>query len=241
LFLEVKSEGAFCNMRGIQRNINSNQSRINALLIVLRISFAFYILKLVFELFRYSLWMKVWRGVPISLRQAQLVEIIEMLSWAFQGVLFLLCGIYMILWMHRSYSNLGQFQQLRFDPVWAAIGWFVPVFSYFGPFMIYTSLVKGYEELLASQNYIRRNPRRHALKNWWWISWIVGVILLGLSFGYERYNLFCSAIASAVLMLSNLLLISSLSDMKMMEEGIGELKDINSLSIGSEDLLDDIC
>lgn len=184
--------------------------------------------------------MKVWKGVPISLRQAWLVETIEFISWGVQLILLVLCSIYMVLWIHRSYRNLGQFEQLRFDPIWAAIGWFVPVFSYFGPFMIYTALVKGYEELLASQNYIRRNPRRYALKNWWWITWIAGGILLSLGFGYEKYNLFCSVMAAAVLMLSNLLLISSLSDMKMMEEGIGELKDVNSLNIGSEDLLDDM-
>lgn len=184
--------------------------------------------------------MKVWRGVPISFRQAQLVERIEIFSWALQLILLVLSGIFMILWMHRSYSNLGRFERLRFTPVWTAVGWFVPIFSYFGPIMIYTQLVKGYEKLLISQNYIRRNPRRHALKNWWWISWIAGGILLNFSFGYERYNLFCSAMAAAVLMISNLLLISSLSDMQMMEEGISELKDVNSLTLGSDDLLDDM-
>ncbi|PWL24746.1 MAG: hypothetical protein DCO96_13175 [Fluviicola sp. XM-24bin1] len=69
---------------------------------------------------------------------------------------------------------------------------------------------------------------------------MVGTLLIVPSFGYEKMNLFCSAMSAAVLMLSNLLLISSLSDMKMMEEGIGNLKNVSHSAPASDDLLDDM-
>lgn len=224
----------------LQRKIRPNQYQIQAALVVFRISFAFYIAKLIFELFRYSIWTKVHNNVPIAPRQLALVEIIEIFTWLFQILFFVLCAIFLLIWIYRAYSNLGQFQRLQYPKNMSVIGWFLPVFSWFGPFMIYSAIVRGYEEVLATQNYIRRNPRRHSLKNWWWITWVLGGILLIPGFGYSRFDLFCSAMSAAVLMLSNLLLISSLSDMKMMEEGIGNLKNVTQSARTSDDLLDDM-
>lgn len=168
------------------------------------------------------------------------VERIDRWSLLLLGLIFIGALIAMCMWMYRSYSNLGQFERLRFPEVMAVVGWFLPVFSWFGPFLIYSSLVKGYENILTKQDYIRKNSRRQALKNWWWTTWIAGNILLAFSFGYERFNFFCSAMSAAVLMLSNLLLISSLSDMKMMEQGIANLKNVTQSNPTSDDLLDDI-
>jgi len=224
----------------LQRKIKPNQSQIKAALIVFRISFAFYVAKLIFELFRYSLWTKVHNGVPIAPSQLLITEIIEIGCWLFQSILLLLCGVFFLIWIHRAYSNLGQFQRLKYSENMSVISWFLPVFSWFGPFMIYSAIVSGFEEVLATQNFIRRDTRRHSLKNWWWVTWLIGGTLISLGFGYDRLNLFCSAISTAILMISNLLLISSLSDMKMMEEGIGNLKNVSQSASTSDDLLDDM-
>lgn len=157
-----------------------------------------------------------------------------------QVVLFVLTAVFFIRWMHRAYTNLGQFVRLQYPEIMTIVGWIIPIFSWFGPFMIYSAIVRGFEEELISQNYIRKNPRRMALKNWWWITWIAGGILFSLSIGQDQFNYFCSAMSAGLWMLSNLLLISSLSDLKMMEEGISNLKNVTQSSPASNDLLDDM-
>ncbi|XOV68080.1 MAG: DUF4328 domain-containing protein [Fluviicola sp.] len=224
----------------LQHKIQPNLFSVKSALVVLRVSFAFYAAKVVFELFRYSLWTKVNNGVPISSRQVFIVEFLEICSWIFQAILLIISAVFFLIWMYRAYTNLGQFQRLKYPENMSVLGWFLPVFNWIGPFLIYSAIVKGYEETLASQNYIRRNTRRQALKNWWWITWITGSVLFAFGFGYEKSSIFCSAMAAVVLMLSNLLLISSLSDMKMMEEGIGNLKNVTQSTRETDDLLDDI-
>lgn len=226
----------------LHRNILPNQARINALLVLLRIALVLSILRLVFELFRYSMWSKIFNGVLIHPRQQVLVELIHYLALILQALLFVSILIVVCFWMYRAYTNLGQFERLRYSENMAVIGWFLPVFSWFGPFMIYSAIVKGYEEVLAQQDYIRRDSRRHTLKNWWWITWIAGSLMVIFSFDYNRTGVFLSSLSAAILMLSNLLFISSLSDTKMMEEGIGNLKNVTSkvTAKSSDDLLDDV-
>ncbi|MCR9173956.1 MAG: DUF4328 domain-containing protein [bacterium] len=179
------------------------------------------------------------RGIYIHRSQVFLVEMIEILSWLLQLILFVLCAIFLLRWMYRAYQNLGQFERLQYSENMAVVGWFLPVFSWFGPFMIYSAIVRGFEEVLIKQQYIRKNSRRISLKNWWWITWVAGGLILVFGFGYERFNLFCSAFSTGILMLSNLLLISSLSDIKMMEEGIAGMKNVSASAPASDDLLDD--
>ncbi|PWL24745.1 MAG: hypothetical protein DCO96_13170 [Fluviicola sp. XM-24bin1] len=113
----------------IARKIQLNQSRMQGLLIALRISFAYYIAKFIFELFRYSIFTRVLNSVPIDPRQLVLVEFIEIVTWWFQFAFIVLCGIFMILWIHRAYTNLGQFERLKYSENMAVLGWFLPVFS----------------------------------------------------------------------------------------------------------------
>lgn len=227
-------------MDQVDRVIQSNSSRMQALIIVLRISFGFFILKLVFELFRYSLWTKITKGVPISPRQIWLVESLETNALKIQTILFIISAIFFISWKFRSYQNLGQFQRLVYPEKMAIASWFIPLFSFVGPILIYSEIVKGYEELLAKQNYIRRDTRRKSIKNWWWISWVAAQIVFVFSFGHERSNFFYSVFATGLFLLSNILLISSLNDTQMMERGIGELKQVKTVENSPKEALEEI-
>ena len=225
----------------IERKIQSNDTRIQALQIALRFSLAFYVLKLVFELFRYSIWAKASKGLPINPRQLSIVEYLERYySFHLQIVFFVICSILFASWMYRSYSNLGKFQRLKSSESIAAASWFIPLFSFFGPYLIYSEIVNGFEELLASQNYIRRDTRRKNVKNWWWLTWVVAQVAFAFSFGQEKSNFFYSALSTLLFLLSNVLILSSLNDTRMMEKGIGQLKhveEIENSDIASEDII----
>ncbi len=227
-------------MERIERSITPNASRIQALQVALRISLIFYGLKFVFELFRYSIWTKVSKGIPISSRQLGVVELIEENTLKFQIILFVICGILFMSWMHRSYNNLAQFQRLKASPIVSIIGWMVPMFSFIGPFLIYSEIVGGLEEHLAKQNYIRRDSRRFSIKNWWWITWIIAQVVILFSFGYTRTELFYAAVATLLFLISNFLILSSLNDTKMLEQGIGRLKNVTETPSSKTDDLDNI-
>lgn len=225
-------------MSELQRNILPNESRIKAVLIVLRVSLGFYVLKFVFELFRYSLWAKIRKGVPIDPNQTAWIELFEILSIVIQLTLFILVIIFLTLWLYRSYKNLGQFMKLRHGEYMPVLSWFIPIYSWVGPYLMYTEIVRGYEDILVQNNFIRRSARRIFLKNWWWFTFVVAQILWVLSFGHDRYNFFSNAFGTGLFLIANFLLLASLADVKIMEKGVSEMKDVRYKQEDPEDLLD---
>ncbi|GAB5418812.1 MAG: hypothetical protein Crog3KO_02070 [Crocinitomicaceae bacterium] len=142
--------------------------------------------------------------------------------------------------MYHSYINLSQFQRLKASPIVAILGWIVPLFSFTGPFLIYSEIVRGLQEHLAEQNYIRRDSRRMSIKNGWWLTWIVAQVVFFFSFGYSRTELFYAALASLLFLISNVLVLSSLNDTKMLEQGVGRLKNVSEVPSSSNDALDNV-
>jgi hypothetical protein len=183
--------------------------------------------------------MKVWNGVLIRPRQIWLVESIESHAFNIQIILFVISTILMIAWMYWSYSNLGKFLRLKRPENMTIACWFTPFYNLIGPLLIYSELVSGYEEVLAKEKFIRRDSRRKTLRNWWWLTLMVALALFSFSFDYDRYEMFFSVFATMLFMLSNILLLSSLSDMEMMERGMGEFKHVSKLS-ADDAKLDDI-
>jgi len=222
----------------MKRNIQPNESRINAVLVILRISLVFYILKFVFELFRNSLWAKIRKGELISPNQRDWIELFEVISIAVQLTLFTLVIIFLTRWLYRSYKNLGQFRKLRNGEYMPVVSWFVPIYNWVGPFLIYTEIVLGYEDILVKNNFLRQNLRRVYLKNWWWFSFVIAQILWFISFGHDQYNFFSNALGTGFFLVANLLLLASLADVKIMENGIAEMKDVHYQQDDASDILD---
>lgn len=72
------------------------------------------------------------------------------------------------------------------------------------------------------------------------MTWIVAQVVLAFSFGENRSSFFYAAIATLLFLISNVLVLSSLNDTKMMEEGIGRLKDVSEVEYSDKQNLDDI-
>lgn len=183
--------------------------------------------------------MKVSNGVLISPRQIWLVELLEFYALEVQIILFVISAIFMTTWMYRSYSNLGQFQRLKFPEAMAVASWFIPLYAFVGPILLYSEMITGYEELLAKDNYIRRDTRRKAVKNWWWLIWTAATVVTMLSFDNDSSSIFYTTFGTMLFLLANVLLLSSLNDMQMMEKGIGEFKHVSTIT-ASDSELDDI-
>ncbi len=226
--------------------IQSNEQRSFQLLTGLRIVAIISIGRLVFELFRYSLLRKIVNGVPISGTQFRLVERIEFYSWILQILVLAICTVFFIRWMYVAYQNLLQFPIVtsKIPLVMSIVGWLIPVINLWFPYQIMAQIVRNYERILIKEKFLRLSPQRHSTTGWWWITWVLASILhfFSLSIPLEE------SITGVMLMVISLLFYSIMAflgirmliDLRMMEQGISEIKNVAFYRDTDEDLLDNL-
>lgn len=189
---------------------------------VLRLLLIYCIIRLIFEVFRSLAWDKSNGGDHYNYGESFFSNS-EWILVGIQVTFFLVIIILLTRWMYRSYSNLGLFTTLRQKTNMTVLSWFIPIWSWVGPFLIYSELVSGYEALLPSMNSETAALRRTFLKNWWWFTFIAAQLLWALSFGNDSYNFISNALATSFFLSANVFLLFSLSDLRNMETKVAEL------------------
>lgn len=221
--------------------LKPNEKRGSILLVFLRINLVLLILKFIFEVYRYSMWSKIYNGVPITHDSYVLVELIAFFTSALLILLFIACVVLFISWLYRSYENyaLYQSQPSKFRLYWTALSWFVPIINLRLPYLILSELIESYEAILMKHEYIRYKPSRHIIKSWWWITLVGAFIAFGFIFSDRLLGHFFLVIAHAFLILSGILAVKIVSDTVMMEKGITDLKGVTVNYGGDSNLLDE--
>ena len=224
--------------------LKPNNFRASSAQLILRITLGLLSLCFIFELYRYSVWGKIMSGIYLSRRSVVLTEFLEFVVLAIQLIMFILSAIYFLRWMHRCYENLGELKKTKRETLWALLSWIVPGINLFMPLLIITEVVLGYEDLLINAQFLRKKELRTSLAIWWWVSFVGGFacFIIGLkalpTVETIPEGLFFRVISILLLIISSLLAIRMISDLKMMEEGVANLDHVSLGSKGSEDILD---
>jgi serine/threonine-protein kinase len=101
---------------------------------------------------------------------------------AAQVLLFLVTAYLFLAWFRRAYDNLVAFggRELRFAPVWASVGWFVPVLGLFRPKQLMDDLWRASDPALPLRDepgmprwWQRPVP---PLLAWWWCVFLASVL-----------------------------------------------------------------
>lgn len=219
--------------------IQSNKERSAPLLVLLRISSVFLVFRIIFELYRFSVWSKIYKGEGITIRLVRFVDVLEWISLGLQLTLFVVATVLMIRWMDRAYHNLSQLhiKPVKYRQRWAIIGWIVPVANLWIPYAIMSELISHQEEFLISRNYIRPNFSRHSIKGWWWATYVFALVTFGMSFSNALTGYFFAVVSVVFFTISGFLSISMMASMQTLEEGVRDQKDVQ-LQSPDEDLLD---
>ncbi|HEX9342609.1 MAG TPA: DUF4328 domain-containing protein, partial [Actinomycetota bacterium] len=117
-----------------------------------------------------------------------------------QVLLFLVTAYLFLVWVRRAYDNLVAFggRQLRFAPVWASVGWFVPVLGLFRPKQIVDDLWRASDPALPLRDELEgaggvggtagRWWQRPVppLLTWWWYAFLASVLARATWFATVR-------------------------------------------------------
>lgn len=96
-------------------------------------------------------------------------------------VLFLLSGIFYIMWFRRAYYNLNE---LRHDTLysdgWCAAFWFIPIANLYKPYLLMKELYNKTNDLLSDDITGCVNQKPLTYINIWWFLWITYWVLTNL-------------------------------------------------------------
>lgn len=225
-------------------SLKPNKSRAFAAQLVLRIALGLLSLCFLFEMYRYSMWSKIIGGVYLSHRSIVLVELLELAALLIQFILTILTAVFFLRWMYRCYENLSKIKELKRDPSWVFLSWIIPVVNQFMPLLMITEAVIGYESILIKEQFLRKKEFRTSLAIWWWVTLVFGTIcaILGLQatpmLQVIPEGLFYRVISILFFIISIILAIRMISDLKMMEEGVSAFDHVSLKAKNSEDILD---
>jgi hypothetical protein len=98
--------------------------------------------------------------------------------------LFLLASILFITWFYRVYLNLHQiFNNLKYKPFWAIIGFIIPIVSLFIPIAICKETIKLYGKIDVENELTGKTLLSMKWANFWWLFYILYFVCLRL-YGY---------------------------------------------------------
>ncbi|MBR9920386.1 MAG: DUF4328 domain-containing protein [Bacteroidetes bacterium] len=148
---------------------NSGRRRVISVLFYLQLGIS--ILALPVNYFRTQLVYAVLDGeyyVP-PLISVESLEVIGVIFFLVNLLLFIVTGVYFLAWMHRMYANVHRLNipYLKYGQSWAVLGWLLPFASFVIPLQI---LSESWDEM---QDFIRRQGRtktrfsKSSLLIWW--------------------------------------------------------------------------
>ena len=119
-------------------------------------------------------------GAAVTFEEAQAHD--DRMFWAgmLQAGASLVVLIPVIVWLRRSYRNLGSLgvRTLRFKPGWAVGGWFVPFLNLARPKSILNDVWRASDPDLPRE--VPEPPegaRVPQFVNWWWATWIASWVV----------------------------------------------------------------
>lgn len=111
-----------------------------------------------------------------------------------QVVLFLVTAYLFLAWFRRAYDNLVAFggRELRFAPLWATVGWFVPVLGLVRPKQVMDDLWRASDPALPLRDEAVPGAPRWwerpvpPLLAWWWSAFLASVLARAMFFATVR-------------------------------------------------------
>lgn len=88
-------------------------------------------------------------------------------------LMFVITGILFLVWMARAHANLQNLgaSGLRHSPVWAVVGWFIPIANLWYPFSVMRETWRASDPEFPHGEW--RNAPSSPLIPLWWALWIV--------------------------------------------------------------------
>lgn len=108
-------------------------------------------------------------AAAVDARQ-ETVSIVHLLLWV-------ICAILFLRWIHRARTNLGAMGAagLKYSPAWSVWSFFVPILNVYRPFQVVREIWKASEPVDRGDNTWMMIPTPPIIK-WWWGFYVAAVM-----------------------------------------------------------------
>ncbi len=229
--------------------LKSNTERSKLAITLLYLIMGGGVLMLMIEIWTFKILSDFESGYMFSMEDLATYDLVVIITALLYLILIIICAVFFIMWFRRAYYNLHQLKGsagLRYSEGWAAGAWFVPIFNLFGPYQIATDLHEKTENLLIKANMIESKPAIHAVKGWWWASWITASVVNRVGTRMEEdidtalVGTIISMVGSIITLAAAYLAIKMIKNYHEMELMLPKLENVRSAEVtdNNSDLLD---
>ncbi len=169
----------------------SAHSRSKWATIFLKLCMVLTVASAVSNWFQVQLLSRVANGEVVTYMEESANDDRQLMLAGFYSLIFIITGILVLKWIHRSYSNLPALGaiDIRFTPKWA-VGWFFfPILSLFRPFQAVAEIWKAsYPEVDSPTGTEWKANPVSPLLGFWWAAWLAGNFLGAIASSMTTLN-----------------------------------------------------
>ena len=156
------------------KTLRTNHVRAKNAIIPIWIILVLAIISIISKILQYNLLNDANNGIAISTASASINDIREAIISVIDFIISIISVVTFIQWFRRAYWNLHEISSnLSYSEGWAAGSWFVPVISFYRPFVIMKELFSETKRIFI-QNGKNVHQNYTPTLNLWWTLWIVG-------------------------------------------------------------------
>ena len=168
------------------KTLRTNQVRAKNAIIPIWIILVLAIISIISKILQYNLLNNANNGITISTASASINDIREAIISVIDFIISIISVVTFIQWFRRAYWNLHEISSnLSYSEGWAAGSWFVPVISFYRPFVIMKELFSETKRIFI-QNGKNVHQNYTPTLNLWWTLWIVGAALEATINQYQK-------------------------------------------------------
>lgn len=168
------------------KTLRTNHVRAKNAIIPIWIILVLAIISIISKILQYNLLNDANNGITISSASASINDIREAIISVIDFIISIISVVTFIQWFRRAYWNLHEISSnLSYSEGWAAGSWFVPVISFYRPFVIMKELFSETKRIFI-QNGKNVHQNYTPTLNLWWTLWIVGAALEATINQYQK-------------------------------------------------------
>jgi hypothetical protein len=159
------------------KTLRTNHVRAKNAIIPIWIILVLAIISIISKILQYNLLNDANNGIAISTASASINDIREAIISVIDFIISIISVVTFIQWFRRAYWNLHEISSnLSYSEGWAAGSWFVPIISFYRPFVIMKELFSETKRIFI-QNGKNVHQNYTPTLNLWWTLWIIGAAL----------------------------------------------------------------
>lgn len=168
------------------KTLRTNHVRAKNAIIPIWIILVLAIISIISKILQYNLLNDANNGITISSASVSINDIREAIISVIDFIISIISVVTFIQWFRRAYWNLHEISSnLSYSEGWAAGSWFVPVISFYRPFVIMKELFSETKRIFI-QNGKNVHQNYTPTLNLWWTLWIVGAALEATINQYQK-------------------------------------------------------